>query len=359
MRFACVTSIFILTLVFVLLPAPVAAQTIPLATDAYSSDIQAYRTALPRLKAHVADLLAHGNYEDLDRLADTICIQKIRVARGEWLLDYVYFGLSAPVGSNPEDHIAQLKAWTAARPQSITAHVALAGAYLGYAWAARGTGFADTVTPEGWALFYARSAEAKRILDDAANLTPMCPQWFQEMQAVARAQGWDRPRTAALFAQAIKFEPEHLQFYINYADYLLPKWYGQDGDTAAFAKQIGDSFGGAKGDLFYFKIGSIALDSDASHLGWASASHLDWARLQRGHQVLLERDGTNNYDMNSFARLAWGFNDAATAKRTFAQIGDRWAIYFWKTRARFDEARDWANKSPDPNIAPPNAIRMP
>ncbi len=359
MRFTCFRSIFILTLGFVLLPAPGTAQTIPLATDAYSSEIQAYRTALTRLKAHVADLLAHGNYEELDRLADTICTQKIRVARGQWLLDYFYFGLAAPVGANPEDHIAHLKAWTTARPQSMPAHLALAGAYIGYAWAARGTGFADTVTPEGWALFNARTAEAKRILDDAANLTPMCPQWFTMMQTVARSQGWDRPRAAALFAQAIKFEPDYLPFYVNYAAYLLPKWYGQDGDTVAFAKQIADSFGGSKGDLFYFEIGCIALDSDASHLGWASDSHLDWARLQRGHQVLLERDGPTNYDMNSFARLAWGFNDAATAKHTFDQIGDRWAIYFWKTRARFDEARDWANKSPDLNIESPHTSPMP
>jgi len=362
MRLTYVTSNLILTLGFVLLPAPTTAQTIPLATDAYSSDIQAYRTALPRLKAHVADLLAHSNYEELDRLADTICLQKIRVARGEWLLDYFYFGLSTPVGANPEDHIAQLKAWTAARPQSMTAHVALAGAYIGYGWAARGTGLASTVTPEAWALFNARIAEGKQILDDAANLTPMCPQWFLEMQMVARAQGWDRPRAAALFAQATKFEPEDLQFYINYAAYLLPEWYGHDGDIAELAQQVADSFGGAKGDLFYFEIGSIALSSNASqpdHLGWATTSHLDWARLQRGHQVRLERDGPTNYDMNSFARLAWGFSDAATAKRTFAQIGDKWAIYFWKTRARFDEARDWANKSTNPDIASPHSIPMP
>jgi len=241
----------------------------------------------------------------------------------------------------------------------MAAHVGLAGAYLGYALAARGTGFADTVTPEAWALFNTRMAEGKAVLDDASSLTPMCPQWFTMMQTVARYQGWDRQRAAALFAQAIKFEPEDLQLYFNYAAYLLPKWYGQDGDTAAFAKQIGDSFGGTKGDLFYFEIGIIALDSDASHLGWASASHLDWARLQRGHKVLLERDGSTNYDMNSFARLAWGFNDAATAKRTFAQIGDKWAIYFWKTRARFDEARDWANKDSDPNIESPQAIPNP
>ena len=51
--------------------------------------------------------------------------------------------------------------------------MALAKAYISYAWLARGSGHASTVTAERRKRFTELTAEAKRVLDESANLTPM------------------------------------------------------------------------------------------------------------------------------------------------------------------------------------------
>jgi hypothetical protein len=131
------------------------------------SGIEEESVATKRLKANLADLLLHDKYDEIEGIADKIRTDKTRLV-----------GLEASNGTMPEEHIAELKAWIVARPQSITARVALAKAYTSYAWLARGNGYADSVTPERRQRFKERIAEAQKVLDDSANITPMDPEWF-------------------------------------------------------------------------------------------------------------------------------------------------------------------------------------
>jgi hypothetical protein len=296
------------------------------------------------LTAQVAAMLAHDDYEGIDRLATKYRSEKTRLPGGGWQLAYLYEGLKAPDRFHPDDQIAKLNAWIAARPQSITPRVALAGVYLKYAWAARGAGYADTVTDEGWRLFGERAAQAKRVLDDAANITPMCPEWFAKMQTVALAQNWDKDRAEELFQKAIRFEPDYLYFYKSYANYLLPKWDGDDGDAAAFAKRSADAVGGAKGDYLYYEIGMVVADAKSG----ANGGGLDWSRIQRGYQAQRELYVKNmNGDTNHLAFFAWRFHDRAVARQALARIGEKWSKTVWKTRKRFEQVRTWAMQDHD------------
>jgi len=336
-----VTFLFALGLVLPAMQA--AAQTVPLLPAISSPDAQQDgpqdTPGKHSLQAHVADLFAHADYDEIDRIADKIRLDKTRLAGGGWQITRVYSGLEARDGVLEEDHIAQLKAWIAARPQSVTPHVALAEAYIHFAWMARGNGTADKVTDEGWRLFAARITEAKRTLDESANLTPMCPGWFSAMMTVGLAQDWDKPRMAALFDQASKFEPEYLHYYQSYAHYLLPKWDGNQGDDAAFAKRSADALGGQQGDFLYYQIAIIALGLSN---GKVDTDHFDWARIQRGYQAQGQLYANTNYDTNRIALMAWRYRDVAAARSYFAQINQKWDKQVWKTRERFDKTRDWA-----------------
>lgn len=97
----------------------------------------------------VRALLAKEDFEKLDTIADAARVSKIRVPGGTWLLYHFYSGITSPFGGKNaadaawENHITILKRWVEQRPQSITARVALAQAYVNYGWKARGTGYAD------------------------------------------------------------------------------------------------------------------------------------------------------------------------------------------------------------------------
>ncbi|MGA1981993.1 MAG: DUF4034 domain-containing protein [Acidobacteriaceae bacterium] len=349
MRFICVSSIASLALGFVLFPITAAARLAPQpqklvqpgAGAVAESRVEEESVVVRELKASLADSLLHGKYDEIERVADKIRTDKTRLAGGGWLLKQVYFGLEAANGTTPEEHIAELKAWIVARPQSITAHVALAKAYTSYAWLARGGGNADTVTAERRKRFTERIAEAKRALDESANITPMDPEWFAEMQTVALAQSWDAERSAALFNKAVAFEPTYFYFYKYYANYLQPKWDGQEGEAAAFAKKSADAVGGPEGDFLYFHIAMVVL---AANNGKVDAAQMDWERLQRGYQAQRDLYGVVSFDRNQFALMAWRFRDRDVARPIFNEIGDKWSKEVWGNRTRFETAREWAGK---------------
>jgi hypothetical protein len=285
------------------------------------------------VRIHIADLFKLGDYAEIDRIADQIRRDKTRLVGGGWLITRVYQGLEATKDTTPDEHIAQLNTWIAARPRSITPRVALARAYIRSAWAVRGD------ASDGGQLFAERIELAKKTLDDSANLTPMCPDWFFQMQTIALAQGWDKQRAAVLFDQATRFEPDYLYYYQAYARYLLPKWDGKNGDDVAFSRQIADQVGGAKGDFIYYQIGIVVLGICNCTV---EQNPLDWARLHRGYQVQGEMFKNTNYDTNQLALLAWRFHDRVVAKLAFEEIGDKWSKRVWKNQSVFDKVRKWA-----------------
>ncbi|MGA2674443.1 MAG: hypothetical protein ABSE99_14585, partial [Terracidiphilus sp.] len=209
-----------------------------------------------------------------------------------------------------------------------------------WAWVARGNGMADTVTADGWHLFHERIKESYNVLQDATKLKARCPGWYSEMMVVGLAQGWNASQMKDIFEQAVQFEPDYFHFYKQYANYLLPKWYGKPGDASAFAKSSADAVGGEEGDQIYFHIATALVGKSPEF----SAKELDWARIQRGYQSLTAQYGTTGWLKNEIAYMAYKFRDAAFAKQQFEAIGDHWNRSVWRDKERFDRARDWSRR---------------
>jgi hypothetical protein len=280
-------------------------------------------------------------FDELDQLADRLRTRKGRNAGGGWKLRAFYTALDP---KQPDDdavkaHLGHLEHWVAAKPESITAQVALAQSLIAWGWQARGNGLADTVTPAMAKLFFARVEQAQQVLEDATKLKTMCPQWYSEMMTVGLAEGWDKERMQALFEQGMEFEPGYLYLYREYANYLLPKWEGQPGDAAKFATATADKVGGDDGDLIYFEVATVVIKRGN---GGIPTKQMDWARIKRGALVLDNRYGHSRQTRNQLAFMAYKYQDAATAGPLFATIGERWAPAVWKEKANFEKARQWA-----------------
>ena len=191
----------------------------------------------------IARMFKEEKFEQLDCLADRARADKERFPGGSWKLYTVYSRLEAPpvVHATKEDWetlLARLTKWEAAHPKSITPRVLLGRAYLGYASDARGEGYANTVSDSGWKLYEERTAEAKRILQEAKGLPTMCPEWYTAMLGVALQEGWSVSATRALFEEAFKFEPGYYYTVRAFSNYLRPQWYGQPGDIEKFVRRL-------------------------------------------------------------------------------------------------------------------------
>ena len=293
----------------------------------------------------VWSLLAQQKFEKLETIADEARSSKIRVPGGGWLLYQFYNGVSSPLGGKAandsawENHIGLLKHWVDERPQSITARVALANAYVNYGWKARGSGYADSVNEDGWKLLSERTEKAASILMDAYKLPAKCPYWFGAMHSVGMAAGFDKQQMTTLFQKAIEYEPSYYHMYREYANFLLPKWGGDPGEVEAFADQTYRKVGGKQGAFLYFEIASVA-NCDCSQ-GEQSFS-MSWERTKEGYAALEATYGTTNLKRNRMALMAWKAGDRKTAHEMFEQIGDAWDRTTWRSRTSFAQARNWA-----------------
>ncbi|HEV7358042.1 MAG TPA: hypothetical protein VGN99_08595, partial [Steroidobacteraceae bacterium] len=204
--------------------------------DLSDTDLRDFRVSL-------LGLFNSGRYADLDTLAQQLQQQRSRFKGGAWRI-HVFFGtLSSPGSATATDaawkaHIVKLEQWAQSSRASPTPRIALAQTYLRFAWKARGHGFSNTVTPDGWALFRDRVRSARSALEQSAVLAENSPHWYLQMQGVALDQQWDRAAFDSLAERALAHEPGYQYFAISESNYLLPKWYGNPGDTERYAAQV-------------------------------------------------------------------------------------------------------------------------
>jgi len=295
-----------------------------------------------------ARILKEEKSLELDCLADHARSGKERLPGGLWKVHLLYQGLRQPVPfpmhATPEDWadlIQRLQRWVKARPESITARVALALAYLGYAGDARGSGYANTVSESGWKLFEERTAEAKRILKEASKLATKCPEWYVAMQLVSVNQGWSVTEARALFEEANKFEPEYYTYARDLAYYLLPKWSGEAGDTEKFVQEIADRIGGDKGDILYFQVAA----ADYVVCGCDDNPDLSWDRIKRGFEASEKHYGVSMQNLNRIAYLAsyFGERDPVYADKSLTRIGEQWDEETWGSKQGFENTKNWVS----------------
>jgi hypothetical protein len=299
--------------------------------------------ALDEYRNAIAGLLKREKFAELDCLADAARASKARFPGGGWKLRNIYIGLDSPQPGHPtqddwQRHMELVQTWGQRNPSSVTATIALAESYASYAWDARGSGFSNSVSESGWKLFGERMEKAKAILDKNSALATKCPDWYIAMQKVAQGQSWELPQATALFQQAVKFEPDYSYYYRIYANYLLPKWSGEDGDASRFAEQAANHVGGPAGDILYFQIAeAIACGCQEPEF-----SHFSWPRIQSGFAALEKKYGVSMFLVNSFALMAVNSQDWVAADAAFKRIGDNWSEEKWTTEAWFKQNRDTA-----------------
>ena len=312
------------------------------------------RDEVSELTQTVAMQMWHKDYAGIDKLADSLRTSQARFHGGGWKLYTLYAQLETlNAGSNASDadwqeRIQFFKEWMRARPQSITARVALANAYLAWAWEARGEGSADQVTDGGWKLFHQRNEAATNVLVEAAKLPTKDPQWNLVSQMIGRAEGADKTQLKVLLEKATAFEPDFYYVYQEYAQELLPKWAGQPGDLQAFADATYKRVGGQKGAFLYFQIAS----SLCGECGEFNPQSFSWPKLQEGFAAMETLYGVSPIKLNQFASLAAAYDDKAVAAKIFARIGDNWDPLVWGTRAHFDAQREWASAAAPAVVQP-------
>jgi hypothetical protein len=153
----------------------------------------------------------------------------------------LYASVADPAFVGAEDYptlCAELGAWRDALPESPTPLVALADAHIRWAWEARGSGPALTVSEEGWKLFHTRLDEARRMSERAIELGARDGQPFRCLITVGMAESATKEELRELLDAGRKIDPLYVGMYEQMAIALMPRWGGDPGDVERFANEV-------------------------------------------------------------------------------------------------------------------------
>lgn len=110
-------------------------------------------------------------------------------------------------------------------------------AYLAYAWQARGSGYADTVSKQGWRLFSERLRTAEESLEAAWKLDPNDVRICLTMVRVELGQGKGLARLDTWFQRGMKLDPSNYALCRAKIEYLRPRWYGSIRKMIEFGRE--------------------------------------------------------------------------------------------------------------------------
>ncbi len=310
-------------------PAPVVG-----AHDAGYQELRAYRLA-------ARQDYNQRRFDALEQRAQEARASKAKFSNGTFKIVHFYESLTCRA-NEPESvwelHRSIHEDWVRAKPASITARTAQMEFFVSYAWHARGSGFANSVTTEGGRLFAERLHEAHRVYDDSKDLPEKCPQWWSETLALGLGEKWPRAEYDRVWAAGKAAEPTFWPLDTRRSVFLATKWYGQPGEWEQAAEKAAAAPDGPGMEIY---ARCVALQS-ANYPDIFKDSKANWARTREGYELMRQRYPDSTEVASAYCRLACRAGDRPTAKTLFDTLGDGVFATYWSDADHLRQDRAWA-----------------
>jgi hypothetical protein len=276
----------------------------------------------------------------------------IRRQRKEWnksyqQLDDLYGFLASPAATGSQDmaeHLKRLAQWRAEMPDSYSALVITARAYITYAWEARTNKVAVMVTEEGWKLFNERTAEAHRLLDKAVEVGAKDGEVYRSYLNLSYAESHSKEETREWLLAGIKLDPTYYSMYTQLGTYLMPRWSGEPGDVERFAEDITKMLPGENGLEAAGLIAFSNLRYETAYGDTIYHGEYNPELLVRAAEVLVKRHPDAPVLTHFAALCARVTQDHAAAQRILPRLGpyDDEKSFVWLVKNEYDDFRTWA-----------------
>lgn len=218
--------------------------------------------------------------------------------------------------------------------------------WLFQAWEARGGGWADTVTEEGWKGFYDALAKARASLTSAWQMHPDYPEAAAKMIRVTMGEAGrhsDTPRD--WFGRAIQAQADYLPAYAHYTYQLLPRWGGSHEALWAFGSDClaTKRFDTAIPYQYFLALGRIANDLDGPGTTlWTDP--VVFSNLQVMCEGYIGSDNPprpKHAYQSLYAAICWRAGRYEQARRILEQLGEQVDdhVFMHEFKVPFDTAR--------------------
>lgn len=204
-----------------------------------------------------------------------------------------------------------IEAWIENNPDNCKfMRIALFRLYLADGYRARGEGFANTVTEEGWKTFYANMEKSWEVIEPIFDQKDAPAEAYTCAVIAGKNLQWDRDIINQYLRLTFEKYPTYHRTFTEEAVARLPRWGGKPGETEYLARFTADKIGGIEGDMLYAKI----AQNVSRYLGWDNMdveARFSRERVLKG-LLALAKLNDNNETINLTLYLAGKWEDEET-----------------------------------------------
>jgi hypothetical protein len=222
-----------------------------------------------------------------------------------------------------KERFEELARWRAAVPKSPIPLLVTASALIDRGWQARGYGYANTVTPEGWKSLADGLNKASEVLDEAELLEPKLAETYVLRLRVTMGQDSNNlERKNRLLDKGLEIDPKYVELYELYAEMAEPRWGGAVQDVVDFARRMKARFKDSWGDQIYARIALSHWNSQNTRVV-ETTDRWDFTEVRPGLIALAsESPEINNWFIEKACYLACLNHDEELARALFTRFGD-------------------------------------
>jgi hypothetical protein len=291
-------------------------------------------------------LLIAKDYDALDELAAKFRREQAREDPMWWEIVYFYDAIVGDASVPEAERLDRFRAWSDARPESTAARIALAMELKNAAGLRRGSGYANTVTRDGWIEYEKLLKEATTVLGSVGMKAQDDPRYWSLLVSFARLTGEGDVREILRRAAAAGHHEPKLYQEVGF--YLHPRWGGSGAEYRAFAEEAAALTRSTFGDGMYAWLAYQALFATEEQ-EYAEQYAFDWPRMRRGFEDIIRLNPQWLPSHHRYAFVASRFEDRKTARSLFRRPELDWydgAESMWRDPKAYDRSRDWALRTP-------------
>lgn len=262
------------------------------------------------------------NFEELDRFYDQWCTGKDRFPDGRWKLHVYEYALGEVfnIWNRWAADLEALKRWQKSRPQSDAALYAEAIYWYQYAWKARGSGYASSVSREGWELFKERLANADALLVRLDTPQAKCAAPVSTRIDVMMERGASDEELFKVYSDGIRRFPEYHQIYFSMARHYQPKWGGSPKQYDTFANHAAQATKDFEGMGMYARIYWLVDYERGIPFYEQSPNPPEWKKLHAGYEDLMRKYPNSIHNRGKYLGVACRTRDSALYRALRTQM---------------------------------------
>jgi hypothetical protein len=266
-----------------------------------------------RSKRDFVSLLAQGDYDLIELAESELGFSRQKFATGEYLFEPLYLALyeSLEFSTSPK----LVDQWSRAKGEEGYAKLARALLLYHQAWRARGSGYASTVTPEGWKIFHSKLSEANATLDSASAKLKQTGPWHALKVRVIFMHPELKDQRLKVIQAATSAWPDYLLLYTVPMGLMHPRWGGSyelmEGAARMALEKTRGEHGASVYALAYERL--FRADCDCT----LADSKVDWPAMKQGIRDLQARREVSPERLKHFAAMACQMRDRDEARHLY------------------------------------------